>query len=127
MQAWDINSPKGSSAGPFNILVASHLSGTASHLPTALSQMFEATTEGGFVLLEEFTSTLGAAVYGFEDSAWNRTDGRKFGMCTSVAHWKQLLSGAGFKEVVVARYTFCGLYWFSLLGGLAVYLGACLT
>lgn len=54
-------------------------------------------------MLEELTGVLGAAVYGFDDSAWDHSDGRKYGPCTSISHWKQLLSSAGFAEVAVVR------------------------
>ena len=105
LQAWDINNPKPKAAdpGPFNILVAGHLSGTARNLPTALAKMYSNISEGGFLFLEEYTSPLGAAVYGFDESAWDHKDGRKFGPCTSASHWQQMLTKAGFTEVTVVR------------------------
>lgn len=104
LQAWDLNKPKGDAPGPFNILVASHLSGTAAHLPTALAHLYDNVSEGGFLFLEEYTSPLGAAVFGLDEAAWEHKDGRKYGPCTSVAHWKQLLAAAGFAEVSIVRY-----------------------
>lgn len=65
--------------------------------------MYENVSEGGFLFLEEFTSPLGAAVYGFDESAWEHTDGREFGPCTSVSHWQKMLSSAGFEEVTTVR------------------------
>lgn len=103
LQAWDVTKPNVKEAGSFDILVASNLSTNADHLPTALANIYNTVAEGGFLMLSEMTGPLGALFYGLEGSAWEHQDGRKFGPCTSVAHWKQLLSDAGFAEVSVLR------------------------
>ena len=38
-------------------------------------------------------------MFSWSKEAWKLKDGRKFGVCTSVEHWRQLLADAGFLEV----------------------------
>ena len=64
LQAWDINDDKAELPGPFNIVVARHLSQTAQDLPKALAALYESVHEGGFLMLQELTGPLGGAVFG---------------------------------------------------------------
>ena len=54
-------------------------------------------------LLQELTGPLGAAVYGYDQGAWQHSDNRAFGPVTSVEHWDQLLTDVGFKKVIIVR------------------------
>ena len=46
---------------------------------------------------------MGAAVFGYDQGAWQHTDGRAFGPVTTIEHWQELLSAAGFKEVSIVK------------------------
>ena len=103
LQQWDIDDPAAEAPQEFNITIARHLSQTARHLPTALANIYKGTAANGFVVLQELVGPFGAAVFGLDKSRWQLSDGREFGPCTSVAHWRQLLSDAGFAEVYTVR------------------------
>ena len=72
---------------------------------TSICLLFVLVSQGPLIQWSAVTcaGVLGAAVYGFDESAWDHNDGREFGPCTSVTHWKKLLSAAGFTEVSVVR------------------------
>lgn len=103
LQEWDFNKATAASPGPFNIVIAKHLSAKAGHLPSVLATLYDNINYGGFVILEELVGPLGAAVYGLDKSSWEHKDGREFGPCTSVSHWQRMLADAGFTECGLLR------------------------
>ena len=113
-QAWDINEPASEAdsgrRGPFNILAARHLSQTAQNLPKALAAMYDSIHDNGFIMLQELVGPLGAAVFGHSKEQWQLGDGRAFGPCTSVEHWRRMLATAGFMEITTVKYALplCG-------------------
>lgn len=97
LQDWNVDASAAAPSGPFDLVLARHLSYTAQNLSTALRNLYDSTAEGGFVMLEELVGPLGTAVFGMP--AQQQGDGRQHGFATSVEHWRQLLTAAGFAEV----------------------------
>lgn len=104
LQAWDFNKAGSVAPQEFDILVASHLSAAAENLPMVLANLTASLRDGGFLLLQEITGPLGALLFGLEAKAWSQNDGREFGPCTSIAHWRQLLQDSGLHEITIAKY-----------------------
>lgn len=96
LQIWDLaNEAPECIRGSVNVILGSHAMRGVINMRLALRNLHSALAEGGFLLLNELTSTFSTCLWGLQATAAEPSESLGW----SVASWREALQEAGFAEV----------------------------
>lgn len=97
---WDFNNAYPVADKSFQVIYGCQALSYSKNIVKSLQHIHNCLTDGGFVLLEEFTSALPVFLWGLSSDAWNTVDVRDFGLWNTHDHWVNLFNQSGFDVVI---------------------------